>query len=170
MKHLIVYYEPGASCHGPVNSGIWQWGDEIVVGFTKGVFMPDRGKPPLSDPNQPQRNVQARSLDGGLSWAFEAPANLGGGFTTKGLVETEDPPLPLPPSGLDFAHPDFGLRMNGSLLRHQRSRPHLVGALPTAQLRLRIANFSHRLSSPWIKRLSHLPFRPRCLLYGAGQA
>ena len=117
MKHVLVYHEPGASCHGPVNSGIWHWGDEIVVGFTKGVFMPDRGKPPLSDPDQPQRNVQARSLDGGLTWAFETPANLGEGFSSKGLAEGDAPPPALPAGGFDFTHPDFGLRMNGHLLR-----------------------------------------------------
>jgi hypothetical protein len=117
MKHVLVYHEPGASCYGPVNNGIWQWGDEIVVGFSRGVFMPDRGKPPLADPNLPHANVQARSRDGGETWTYETPANLGHGFTSKGLVDQASPPPALPPEGLDFAHPDFGLRLNGKFFR-----------------------------------------------------
>jgi hypothetical protein len=124
MKHVLVYHEPGAACYGPVNSGIWHWGDEIVVGFSRGVFMPDRGKPPLADPDQPHANVQARSLDGGGTWTFEAPPNLGAGFTSKGLVELDHPPPTLPPEGLDFAHPDFGLRLNGPHFRPTYDRGH----------------------------------------------
>ncbi len=124
MKHVLVYHEPGASCYGPVNSGIWQWGDEIVVGFSKGVSMPDRGKPPLADPNLPHANVQARSLDAGETWAYEAPPNLGHGFTSKGLVQPGNPLPALPPEGLDFTHPDFGLRLNGSLFRPTYDRGH----------------------------------------------
>jgi hypothetical protein len=117
MKHVLVYHEPGASCYGPVNSGIWCWDDEIVVGFSKGVFMPDRGKPPLADPNIPHVNVQARSTDGGETWTYEAPANLGYGFTSKGIVENASQPPQLPEGGLDFAHPHFGLRLNGQHFR-----------------------------------------------------
>jgi hypothetical protein len=123
MEHVLVHYERGASCHGPVNNGLWQWGDEMVVGFTKGAWLPDRGKPPLMDADQPYRSVQARSMDGGSTWGFETPDNLGLGLTAKGeplRVETR----PMPAGGLDFSHPGFGLRMTGPYLRVTYDRAH----------------------------------------------
>ena len=38
MNHVIVYYEPGRFAGWPANAGAWNWGDEILVGFTKGYF------------------------------------------------------------------------------------------------------------------------------------
>lgn len=33
-ENVIVYKEPGRYGGWPANHGLWQWGDEIVVGFT----------------------------------------------------------------------------------------------------------------------------------------
>ena len=71
MQHVLVNYEPGFCSFGPANSGIWNWGDEIVVGFTTGPYDPNRGKPPLTDQTKPAFRRQARSLDGGRTWALE---------------------------------------------------------------------------------------------------
>ncbi len=65
MRHLTVYQEPGMFCGLPANNGIWSWGDEIVVGFSKGVFKENKVKPPSMDCSLPQTTAVARSLDGG---------------------------------------------------------------------------------------------------------
>ena len=38
MENVIVYYEPGRFGGWPANAGAWNWGDEILVGFKKGLF------------------------------------------------------------------------------------------------------------------------------------
>jgi BNR repeat-like domain len=116
MKHLVVYHQAGKSCHGPVNSGLWSWGDEIVVGFHKGEFMIDRGKPPLADLAQPQVSAQARTLDGGETWTYEEPEGLTEWFNFKGTVEGLQPKS-LPSEGINFAHPNFAMRFAGGLYR-----------------------------------------------------
>jgi hypothetical protein len=122
VKHVIVHYDPDLCSYGPVNNGIWQWGDEILVGFSQGVPMPDRGKPPLANPDLPHKNVLARSRDGGETWTYEAPPNLGTGFTSKGTVDLGDEPPPLPAEGLDFTHPGFALRLQGPAFRFSYDR------------------------------------------------
>ena len=50
-KNVIVYYEPGRFAGWPANNGVWSWGNEIPVGFSRGYFKAnedghsiDRGK------------------------------------------------------------------------------------------------------------------------------
>lgn len=171
MHHIVVYHESGKSCHGPANNGIWSWGAEIVVGFTKGTFQIDRGKPPLSDATKPQLNVQARSLDGGESWSYEEPANLGSGFTTKGTVE-DSPPLPLPAAGIDFRHPDFAMRMIGPTFRisYDRCRSwHGPYALPDFGLDALTTRTAYLVDGPqaclvFLSGRSSSQFRVQCKL------
>jgi hypothetical protein len=33
VRHVIVYKGPGRFWGWPANNGIWQWNDEILVGF-----------------------------------------------------------------------------------------------------------------------------------------
>jgi hypothetical protein len=122
MRHLIVHYDPQRCSYGPVNNGLWQWGDEILVGFSQGVPMPSRGKPPLADPDIPHQNVLARSVDGGETWSFEAPPNLGTGFTSKGTVEIAGQLPAFPPEGLNFHDPGFALRVQGPIFRYSYDR------------------------------------------------
>ena len=64
-QHVDVYYEPGRYGGWPANHGIWSWGDEILVGFSKGYYKDlgdrhhiDREKPELHE--QPVRILQAQ--------------------------------------------------------------------------------------------------------------
>ena len=41
VEHKVVYKQPGKFCGWPANHGIWNWGDEIVVGFEIGYYKPE---------------------------------------------------------------------------------------------------------------------------------
>ncbi len=41
-QHIVVYREQGRFAGWPANHGIWSWGDEILVGFSRGTDK-DRG-------------------------------------------------------------------------------------------------------------------------------
>jgi len=69
-RHLKVFYEKGRFAGWPANNGIWQWGNEILVGFSLGYLAPPekRGLHQI-DPARPRSNMLARSLDGGETWS-----------------------------------------------------------------------------------------------------
>ncbi len=104
-EHYYVYYEKGRFAAWPANYGIWSWGDEIVVGFSKG-YLGSRekvgGTIHLYDRDKPFEGIQARSLDGGLSWNLQkAPF--------PPVSERSDRP-----KDVDFTYPDFALKASGS--------------------------------------------------------
>ena len=68
MQNIIIYREPGHFAGWPANYGIWHWEDEIVVGFTVGR-MNLAGGFHARDMSRPFMPMQARSPDGGASWA-----------------------------------------------------------------------------------------------------
>ena len=120
MRQVTVYREPGRFAGWPANYGIWRWGAEIVVGFTVGAHKTvERGH--AIDKRHPFVNRQARSLDGGLSWAVEefkgtrpggrglsADEHMGPGLRLAELVDADSAAMPAG-SALDFAQPDFAL-------------------------------------------------------------
>ena len=69
VRNLKVFHEKGRFAGWPANNGIWQWGNEILVGFSLGYLAPpeQRGLHQI-DPARPQSNMLARSLDGGETW------------------------------------------------------------------------------------------------------
>ena len=69
-RHLKVFYEDGRFAGWPANNGIWQWGNEILVGFSLGYLAPPekRGLHQI-DSARPQSNMLARSMDGGETWS-----------------------------------------------------------------------------------------------------
>lgn len=105
-SHSIVYAEAGRFGGWPANHGIWNWGNEIVVGFRSAQFkvMPVGH---ARDPEKQQYEYQARSMDGGVTWTVEKP---------PGLVRPEDggPKVTESPGGIDFKHPDFALMFRNS--------------------------------------------------------
>lgn len=117
VKHVKVYYEPGRFGGWPANHGIWSWGDEILVGFSRGYYKdlgPDRHN---IDREKPEEHWFARSLDGGETWVLEYPAGKGQ-IIPQGdaLHGTELPGIPIPewqdcPGGIDFTHPDFAMTL-----------------------------------------------------------
>jgi len=106
VKHSIVYKEAGRFGGWPANHGIWSWGDEIVVGFRSAHFkvMPVGH---ARDPEKPQDEYQARSIDGGKTWSIEKPRELlrpeNGG---KAPVDC--------PGNIDFSGPNFALMCRAS--------------------------------------------------------
>ncbi|MEM7539530.1 MAG: sialidase family protein [Chloroflexota bacterium] len=128
MKHIKIYHEPGRFAGWPANYGIWQWDDEIVLGFTVGYMNPDGGFH-ARDRSHPFGAMQARSLDGGETWTVvETPCRVPGnrGLSTdehvvtdlgiEAVANTVNEPTD-PPGNIDFAHPDFALMCGRTGLR-----------------------------------------------------
>lgn len=122
VQRVKVFQEPGRFGGWPANHGIWNWGNEILVGFSVG-YHKNLG-PALHniDRERPEEHVLARSLDGGNSWSIEHPAEKGVLIGTAGMRHgtlpteyTEPDPVDCP-GGIDFTHPDFAmtLRMAGT--------------------------------------------------------
>jgi hypothetical protein len=110
MKHVIVAYDRTKWCAVPANNGAngpaWQWGNELLVGFTQGEAS-FKGTGHQVNDEMPQISRFARSLDGGETWQLETPGNYQGseGFRM-------DDALP-PPGGIDFINPGFVMRVEG---------------------------------------------------------
>ena len=119
-KHVRVYYEPGRFGGWPANHGIWIWGNEILVGFSRGWYKNLGPERHAIDRERPEEHLLARSLDGGETWTIENPAEKGYLIPEgKSLHGTELPGVAIKPStdcpgGINFAHPDFAMtiRMN----------------------------------------------------------
>jgi hypothetical protein len=121
IEHVMVYHQQGRFGGWPANHGIWAWGDEILVGFSRG-FHKDLGAERHNiDREKPEDHLLARSLDGGRSWSIENPAEKGVLLGTAGMRHGTVPPgysEPEPvdcPGGIEFTHPDFAMtcRMAG---------------------------------------------------------
>lgn len=115
VAHVKVYYEPGRFGGWPANHGIWSWGDEILVGYSRGYYKDLGATRHHIDREKPEEFWLARSLDGGETWAHEHPADKGY-LVPRGkfLHGTETPGQELPPitelkEPMDFTHPDFVL-------------------------------------------------------------
>ncbi|MHB1560377.1 MAG: sialidase family protein [Isosphaeraceae bacterium] len=114
IRHVVVYREDGRFAGWPANHGIWSWGDEILVGFSRGTYK-DRGRFHHIDHDRPEEFLLARSRDGGEHWAVERPAPSGALAGTAGMRHGRLPegspverpgPLDAP---IDFRHPDLAL-------------------------------------------------------------
>jgi hypothetical protein len=121
VRHVTVYAEPGRFAGWPANHGIWAWGDEVLVGFSRGTYK-DQGPFHHIDHDRPEEFLLARSRDGGLTWAVETPSPAGALAGTPGMRHGQFPPgtpeekpadLAEP---IDFTHPDlaFTVRMENS--------------------------------------------------------
>ena len=122
VKHVFIYHQPGRFAGFPANHGIWNWGNEILVGFSAGDYKdlgPDRH---AIDREKPEEHLLARSLDGGETWVIENPGAkglligaAGGRHGTLPSGVSEPQPTDCP-GGIDFAHPDFAMtcRMAGT--------------------------------------------------------
>lgn len=121
MKQVKVYYEKGRFGAWPANWGIWIWGNEILVGFSRGFYKDLGPKLHNIDREKPEEHLLARSLDGGETWTIENPAEKGYLIPQgKGALHgTELPGVPIPPlmdcpGGINFTHPDFCMTLRMS--------------------------------------------------------
>ena len=122
MHNITIYREVGRYGGWPANYGIWSWGNEIVVGFVAGYHKMVMNAH-ASDKSKPFTTMQARSLDGGLSWDVQPMPVLSPGNRALSADEHADPELklrtalemgeiniPQPcPGGIQFNHPDFAM-------------------------------------------------------------
>jgi hypothetical protein len=114
LRHVVVYSAPGRFAGWPANHGMWSWGDELLVGFSRG-YTKDRGPYHHIDHDQPEEFLLARSRDGGLTWTVEEPQPKGALAGTRGIRHGTLPPgLPEErPADLrdpiDFTRPGFAL-------------------------------------------------------------
>ena len=111
VQNVTVYRQPGRFAGWPANNGIWNWGNEILVGFDAGFFKVQRGFHAI-DYDRAEEQLLARSLDGGNTWRIEKPPSLlpppgwKMGFVPleAGGKEATDCP-----GGIDFTSPGFAL-------------------------------------------------------------
>ncbi len=101
IRLRVVAAAPGRFMGWPANQGLWHWdgGREILVGFVDGPWEKREGH----NVGSPQRQVLARSLDGGDTWTREDPKPYAGRSGGR-------PPVP-PPAPIRFDHPDLALRV-----------------------------------------------------------
>jgi len=111
VRNVVVYKTPGRYAGWPANHGIWNWGDEILVGFESGQFKVNRSIHAV-DYSQKEEHLLARSKDGGETWAIEKPLSLlpppGGKMAG---VPTEDGGKPVTKNitPIDFKKPEFAM-------------------------------------------------------------
>ncbi len=112
MKHIMIYHDPLKFAGWPANAGLFSWGNEILAAFHVGEFL-DKPMGHRIDEGKPIAIGLARSLDGGETWQVELdnPVNR---------INTE-PPIPLPPEGIDFTHPGFALKIGKASVNIQNS-------------------------------------------------
>jgi uncharacterized protein (DUF736 family) len=100
QENILVYQEPGRYGGWPANQGLWQWGDELVVGFTS-TYYKETTTDHRIDRSKPSHRVQARSLDGGKTWKVEADQPYSDRKTEPETVALKEP--------LDFTAPDLAV-------------------------------------------------------------
>ena len=119
-KHVVVYWEKGRFGGWPANHGMWCWGNEILVGFSRGWYKDLGPERHHFDREKPEEHWLARSLDGGETWTLEHPAEKGQLIPQgESLHGIETPGVPIPelqdcPGGVPFAHPDFAMTLRMS--------------------------------------------------------
>lgn len=114
FENVVVAQEAGRFGGWPANHGIWAWGDEIVVGYQWGYYKENPSGGHDIDRERPSVSRQARSMDGGKTWAVEIPSYLDAEGKEAEPVD--------PPGGLDFTHPDFALMFHMDRYYYSKDR------------------------------------------------
>ena len=157
IKHVTVYREAGRFAGWPANHGMWSWGDEILVGFSRGYYK-DRGPFHHINKEKPEEFLLARSLDGGITWSIEQPRPPGALAGTPGMRHGLMPPGVSPEQPTDLTRPD---RFHAPRFRHDdphgeherrnvaflffvRSRPCVARPIQTAAVRPTRGHGPHR--------------------------
>ncbi len=115
LKHVKVYYEKGRFGGWPANHGIWSWGNEILVGFSRGYYKDLGDTRHNIDREKPEEHIFARSLDGGETWTIEFTKANGTTFDQGAALQgIQTPGLPkVEPTdcsgGIEFTNPNFAM-------------------------------------------------------------
>jgi len=116
MQHGVVYYDEARWISTPANNGcngpLWQWGDELLVGFTVGEYGTDGGFHQCRV-DLPYESWLARSGDGGESWSAWRPDGYAG-ETNPAVSAGSD-------VGVDFTAPGFVMRVEGAAYHGNRT-------------------------------------------------
>ncbi|QDU80942.1 BNR/Asp-box repeat protein [Polystyrenella longa] len=103
VEHRIAAIESGRFHGWPANNGVWQWGNDILVGYTQGDFEVKDGH----NISGRQDSLLSFSDDGGETWEMIDPENFLDDenklFLGKGKTKLTEP--------IDFTHPGFALRI-----------------------------------------------------------
>lgn len=102
MKNTLIYYNTQHYAGWPANAGMWSWGNEVLVAFHVGAYLPKKVGHRI-DERKEIRTVMARTTDGGQTWKLELDNPIEEISRRK--------PIPLPEEGIQFAHPDFALKV-----------------------------------------------------------
>lgn len=130
LQHAVVYREEGRFAGWPANHGMWAWGHELLVGFSRGTYR-DLGPRHNIDREKPEEFLLARSRDGGLSWAVETPNPPGALIGTPAMRHGTFPPDAEPErlidrtEPIDFQHPDFAMTVRMEDANEGVSRYHV---------------------------------------------
>ena len=120
MEHVVIYKEKNRYAGWPANYGIWSWGNEIVTGFSLGYIDQNAEGLHPRDTKRPFQSLQARSIDGGITWENKLaplviPGNIGSisseehmSFSYGSVFERINCPSPHL-GGINFTHPDFAM-------------------------------------------------------------
>ena len=103
IRHGIAAKQEDKYFGWPANNGIWQWGDEILVGFTRGEYE----RRPGHSIGGIQESLFSRSSDGGETWEIYKPDNFMDGENER-WVPSEKKYLEKP---IDFSHNGFAMRV-----------------------------------------------------------
>ena len=106
FKHFIAAIEQDRFHGWPANNGVWQWEDEILVGFTQGDFTIKQGH----NISGKQKSLFARSRNGGENWEMFDPENF--------MDDENEKFVPLQKNfldhSLDLKHSGFAMRIFSS--------------------------------------------------------
>lgn len=98
LRHVIVCAAPGRFSGWPANTGLWSWGNEIVVGFSQGHYQQKDTEHSIAR-DKPLVIMLGRSVDGGETWSVEEHPELDARAVPTSFA-----------GAIDFTHPDLAFR------------------------------------------------------------
>jgi hypothetical protein len=121
-RHVVAWRQDGRYGGWPANHGIWNWDDEIVCGCTAGHMKTgDPNRHPI-DRSAGEEHALLRSVDGGLTWAFESPTALAPPPRPERVALTGETPV-IPSARLLDTPIDFTARDLALTFRKSHDRP-----------------------------------------------